>query len=120
MVKLEQSYITGFTDAEGSFGVSIRKCSKHIQGFRVSIWFTIGVHKKDLGLLMSIKNFFNGVGFIGKLADDSVQYRVTSLKDLEVLIAHFDKYPLMTQKLADYTLFRLVYELVSTKKHLTK
>jgi hypothetical protein len=44
---------------------------------------------------------------------------VTSLADLEVVIDHFDKYPLITQKRADYMLFKQVVDLVKCKKHLT-
>ena len=34
-----------------------------------------------------------------------IQYRVTSLKDLiNVIIPHFDKYPLISKKRADYEL----------------
>jgi len=45
-----------------------------------------------------IKSYF-GVGNISKEYKNIVQYRVTSLKDLtNVIIPHFDKYPLITQK----------------------
>jgi hypothetical protein len=48
-----------------------------------------------------------------------IQYRVSSVKDLQVVIDHFDKYPLITQKLADYLLFKRAFELVKRKEHLT-
>ena len=48
-----------------------------------------------------------------------IQYRVSSVKDLQVVIDHFDKYPLITQKLADYLLFKQAFELVKRKEHLT-
>jgi len=35
------------------------------------------------------------------------------------VIDHFDKYPLITQKLADYLLFKQAFELVKRKMHLT-
>ena len=60
-----------------------------------------------------------GIGSITNLGKDSVQYRVSSVKDLEVIIDHFDKYPLITQKLADYLLFKQAFELVKRKEHLT-
>ena len=40
---------------------------------------------------------------------DSKQYRVSSLSNLQVIIEHFDKYPLITQKQADYLLFNKLY-----------
>jgi hypothetical protein len=49
-----------------------------------------------------------GVGQIYKHGKDSIQLRVSSVKDLQVIIDHFDKYPLITQKLADYLLFKRV------------
>jgi hypothetical protein len=47
-------------------------------------------------------------------------YNVTSLQDLtNVIIPHFDKYPLITQKLADFILFKKVIDLMNRKEHLT-
>jgi len=49
-----------------------------------------------------------------------VQYRVASLQDLtNVRIPHFDKYPLITQKKADFELFKFVIDLMNCKEHLT-
>ena len=59
-------------------------------------------------------------GNIRKHGKDSIQYRVSSIKDLKVIIDHFDKYPLITQKLADYLLFKQFVEILSRKEHLTK
>jgi hypothetical protein len=61
-----------------------------------------------------------GVGKIYKHGKDSLELRVSSLKNLRVVIKHFDKYPLITQKLADYILFKQAVELVQQKEHLTK
>src|ERR1700722_13337867 len=46
-------------------------------------------------------------------------YRVASLRDItNVIIPHFDKYPLITQKRADYILFKQGVNLVNLKAHL--
>lgn len=42
------------------------------------------------------------------------------IDDLKVIIYHFDKYPLRTQKQADYLLFKEVFELMLKKEHLTE
>jgi len=50
-------------------------------------------------------------------------YRISSLKDFnEIIIPHFTKYPLITQKKADYDLFKKVVALIGThkKEHLTQ
>lgn len=47
-------------------------------------------------------------------------YSVESIRDLtNAIIPHFNKYPLITQKSADFELFKMVVELMSKKKHLT-
>lgn len=38
---------------------------------------------------------------------------------MKVIIPHFDKYPLATQKLADYMLFKEIVSLMKIKEHLT-
>jgi hypothetical protein len=38
---------------------------------------------------------------------------------MQILIAHLDKYPLLTQKWADYQLFKQAYEMIVRKEHLT-
>lgn len=40
---------------------------------------------------------------------------VRTLKELRVVIDHFDKYPLLTQKRADFELFKLIVEIMSRK-----
>jgi hypothetical protein len=37
-----------------------------------------------------------------------------------VLIAHLDKYPLITKKYRDYVIFKSVVELISKKEHLNE
>lgn len=59
------------------------------------------------------------VGKITKLGAESILYRVSSIEDLKVIIAHFDKYPLITYKWIDYLLFKQVFELIEKGEHLT-
>src|SRR5690606_15047341 len=65
-----------------------------------------------------IKTFFR-VGNIYEIGADAIQYSVYSATDLVRLIDHFDKYPLITQKQADYLLFKKVVGLINNNKHLT-
>jgi len=48
-----------------------------------------------------------------------VQFRVESTKELQVIIDHFDRYPLISAKVADYLLFKQCYNLIKLKEHLT-
>jgi len=76
------------------------------------------LHQKDRPLLELIKNYL-GVGNIYKSGKDSIRLRVHSRKDLAVIINHFDKYPLISQKQADYLLFKQTFVLFNNKEHLT-
>lgn len=120
---LNPYYVTGFSDGEASFHVSIVKNKNFKVGYQVSLVFTIQLHIKDLNLIEKIKSYF-GVGIISIKNKDgkpySVIYSVKSLKDiLTVIIPHFDKYPLLTKKRADFILFKLIAILMSKGEHLT-
>ena len=116
--ELNPYYITGFTDGEGCFFLGISPDSKSKTGYRVKASFQIGLHIKDLALLEIIQMFF-GVGKISKLGAESIQFRVYALKDLKVILHHFDKYPLLTNKQSDYLLFKQVVNLMEEGKHFT-
>ena len=115
---LNPNYITGFTDGEGCFFIGISPDSKYKTGYRVKAIFQIGLHEKDFALLEQINLFF-GVGKVTKLGAESIQYRVSGLDDLNIIINHFDNYPLLTRKQSDYLLFKEVINLMKEGKHLT-
>lgn len=54
------------------------------------------------------------------MTKDAVQYRVESIADLAKIVEFFNTYPLITQKQADFLLFKECYELIINKKHTTK
>jgi hypothetical protein len=116
--KLDPNYVTGFTDGEGCFYIGISPNSKSSSGFRIKLSFQIGLHEKDKEFLNIIQSYF-GVGNISKLAGDSVLYRVTSIEELKIIIDHFERYPLITQKYKDYLLFKQAFELIKNKEHLS-
>lgn len=118
---IHSNYITGFSDGESSFHISILKKKGYKVGYQVLPIFTIQLHIKDLGLLNKLKSYF-GVGVITiKGRSNSAIYSVQSIKDItNSIIPHFDKYPLLTQKKADYILFKQVIDLMNVGKHLTR
>lgn len=111
-------FITGFSDAEGCFMIPIVKSNRCKLGFQVQAKFQICLHEKDLQLLSMIQSNL-GVGSIIKGKGTAI-YCVANLKEItDVLIQHFEKYPLMTQKRADYELFKQAVKFVQNKEHLT-
>jgi hypothetical protein len=77
-----------------------------------------GLDKRDRALLGIIQSYF-GVGKIYERGKSVIDYRVQSVEGLEVIINHFDSYPLITDKWADYQLFKMAFEIVKSKEHLT-
>jgi hypothetical protein len=74
---------------------------------------------KDKALLELIRAYF-GVGSVTKKGKDQYQYRVCSVKDIvRVIIPHFIKYPLISQKRADFEIFKSIVEMLDRKEHLT-
>lgn len=111
-------FVTGFSDAEGSFWISVLKDKTYKIGWSIKLCFEIGLAKKDLALLEEIQKFF-GVGKIFMKSNGSISYRVTSIKELQVIIEHFNKYPLLTEKSKDFELWAQIFYLIQNKEHLT-
>ena len=98
--------------------VTVNPHTEYRTGYRVKATFSIGLHKRDLALLELIQQYL-GVGSItNNLNTNGIIYRVSGLKELKVIISHFDKYPLLTKKQADFLLFKQVISLLEDGEHL--
>ena len=97
------------------------------------------LHVKDKALLQEIQSYLvpspslrggdqrgptgdppPGVGKIYKHGPESLQFLVSSFKELDTVINHFKMYPLMTNKCSDLKLFIMVHEIIRRKEHLTQ
>lgn len=98
-------FLTGFMDAEASFKISIRHDKKYKTNWRISLTFQIKLHVKDIALLKSIQNTL-GVGTITLHNKDTANFNVYSINEMQVIIDHCVKYPLITAKYSDFLLFK--------------
>lgn len=113
-------FISGLVDAEGTFVIIIRKAANYRLGWRVEAVFRIGFHKRDLALLEQIQAYFGGVGSIVRQGQDFYAYRVSSLKHILIhILPHFDQFPLISKKRADYLLWREVILILKSGEHLS-
>lgn len=119
--KLNPHWVTGFSDGEACFSIDISRVKDHSLGWKITPIFSIGLHSKDLALIEEIQSFFKGVGKVYLQENYKVVvFRIKSIKDLaQYVIPHFEKYPLLTQKRADFLLFKQVVDLMLRKEHLT-
>lgn len=122
VVKLHPYFITGFSDAECTFHVSITYRADYKFNWKIRALFAIGTHLEELPLLLSIQEYFKGVGYITKdVKNNEVRYTVTKIEDLiNVIIPHFKSYPLLTKKKLDFILWVKIISIMADKKHLTE
>ena len=116
--------LTKNKNAESSFIIRISKNTQNKRtkiGWIVSSNFQITLHQRDFSLLLMLQQFFGGIGKINiDPKRESSKYTIIKLNDLKnVIIPHFEKYPLLTQKGADFCLFQRVLEIISNKNHLS-
>lgn len=119
--KLSPQWITGFCDGESCFSIKIAKDITRKHQIKINPSFSIELHKKDIYILYMFKNFFNAGSIIERVRDGkpSAIYSVQSIKILyKIIIPHFKKYPLLTQKKIDFILFNDAVEILYTNKHL--
>ena len=59
------------------------------------------------------------MGNIHRNRPNALQFKVSSVEDLKLLVKHFKQYPLKSTKEADFKLCLMVMELMIRKEHLT-
>lgn len=102
--KLNPYYLTGFVllrTGEGCFLINIHSKSDRKLGYAVSLSFKLKLHLRDKELLEKIRDFFGQLRRVGNITirkDGFIEYAIYSIKDIEVIILHFDIYPLITKK----------------------
>ncbi len=117
----DASYITGLVDGEGSFLISFQQRTKMKTGVEVRPSFTLSQHQRNLALLKWLQNFFGCGSLRFNKSDQTYKYEVRSLKDLvDVVIPHFEAYPLRSSKFKDFLTFKEVCKIIQQGGHLTK
>jgi len=111
-------YVTGLSDGESSFIVSIYQRGN---SWTVRCSYELWLHTSDLPLLHKLQAFFQ-VGSVNlRKYRPIASFTVTRIDDLlSVIVPHFSNYPLQTQKHSDFLLWAKVVELVHSGSHLTQ
>jgi hypothetical protein len=110
-------WISGFTQADGSFTVSFEKREKGIL-YRPNPIFSLSQTNVEWDMFVSLQKYL-GIGSVYKNRN-GVVFVVKSIKDiLTVVVPMFDSVPLRGGKLESYLKFRKVVLLMQDKKHLT-
>jgi len=111
-------YLSGFTDGEGSFNVSLRKRPDHTMGWQIVL--TFNVSQKESYILSQFKKHLGCGRIVQRKSDGLFMYVVdnpTSLQDK--VIPFFKEYGFLSQtKKYNFSVFCQIAELVFQKEHL--
>ena len=125
--RLKTAYwISGFTDGEGCFTISVIKNSTTRFGKQIFPEFVITQGAKSLNALKTIKKYFNcGSIILNKRYDNHndylYRYCVRSILELnEIIIPFFNYFQLKTEKRKDFEIFKKAIKMMSNKEHLKK
>lgn len=113
-------YVTGLTDAEGSFQITIQDSKgKGLTGFKPFLEFKITQKNHSQGILYELQKYFKcGRIIIDNRKTETMKFVVTNINDLLTkVIPHFDNYPLITSKCLNYIDFKSAVILMNNKKH---
>jgi len=110
-------FISGFTEGEGSFNISLRKKPDYKLGWQVVLSFNIS--QKDVSVLNLIHKTLDCGIIKTRKIDNLHSFDVTSAGDLtEKVIPFFQKYPLLSEsKKRNFSIFCEVSNLVKRGEH---
>lgn len=118
-ITLKDAWLSGFTDAEGCFNVSITANTRYALGHVIRMRFL--VDQKDKLILDSIRDLF-GFGKVTLRSGTKGVYRYTVIgfKSMNDVIAYFKLFPLRTKKALSFDKWLTIHNIVSNKLHLNK
>ena len=113
------NYISGYTDGEGCFSISISKRTKLNVGWEIKPSFAVGQNFDRAEVLHLMQNYFN-CGHIRK-DKKTLKYEVRKLEDLiNLIIPHFKKYPMLSSKQKYFEKFEKICLQIKNLQHLKK
>lgn len=118
-ITLQDAWLSGFTDAEGCFNVSITANSRYTLGHVIKMRYLLD--QKDSVILNKVYELFGfGKVTLRSGTDNVYRYTVTGFKPLNDVIAYFKLFPLKTKKALSFEKWLIIHHQVSNKLHLTE
>ena len=114
-ISLDNYWLTGFTQTDGCFNISITKSKTHKTGYSVGLEYS--VKQNDA---IPLKLLYDTIKMGNLFQDNSGVwcYKSTEYKTALLLINYFDSFHLFSGKYVNYLKFRKVYIMITNGKHL--
>ncbi|GGU89359.1 hypothetical protein GCM10010211_64830 [Streptomyces albospinus] len=118
-----KEWLSGFTDAEGNFNITLRKKqidakTNQISSYsNASLTFQIGLHIDDLNVLKTIQTYLN----CGKISisKNRCNYFVNDITSLQnIIVPFFNENKLKSSKFSQFLILAKAVDLFSLKAHL--
>jgi len=118
-VTLKDAWLSGFTDAEGCFNISITPNARYILTHVIKMRFILD--QKDEVILNTIRDLFGfGKVSLRSKTDGVYRYTATGFKCMNDVLSYFKLFPLLTKKALSYNKCLVIYDIISNKLHLTE
>jgi hypothetical protein len=118
-VTLQDAWLSGFTDAEGCFNVSITSNERYTLKNVIRMRYLLD--QKDSSILLVIQKLFGfGKVTLRSKTDSVYRYTVTGFKSNKKIISYFKVFPLLTKKANSFEMWSTVHDIVSNKLHLSE
>jgi hypothetical protein len=130
----DNSWFTGFTEADGHFGIKyVEKKEKsetrnRSTSLNISLRFRLDQRAYDKSTSSSMKPFMEELALclscnLNTYKNKTVEVlslSVSALDNIKIIMNYFDKYPLIGDKLNDYDKWKIVYKMILLKEHLSE
>lgn len=131
---IENSWLTGFTEAGGHFVIKYiekkgkSETRKRSESESISVNFWLDQRAYDKSTSSNMKPFMKQLAFfldcylttfVDK-TDEVLSLYPSSFDSIKTIINYYDKYPLLGYKLNDYKKWKIVYNMIISKEHLSE
>jgi LAGLIDADG endonuclease len=112
------AYVTGYVDGEGCFTVSISPRAKLLVGWEVRPSLSVSQNGDRAEVLHLVQSLFGCGSIRADRSDRTLKWETRRLEDLlDRVIPHFEHYPLLSGKNADFERFAAVCRLMAAGEH---
>lgn len=130
----DNSWFTGFTEADGYFGIKyVERKSKSDTGKRsisenVSLRFRLDQRLYDKPTSTCMKPFMENLAlfltcnlksYTNNTGSEILSLSISSIDGVKFLVNYFNSYPLLGNKINDFKKWELVYNMIISKEHIT-
>lgn len=111
-VTLQDAWLSGFTDAEGCFNVTITSNARYALGHVIRMRYILD--QKDSSILQVIRNLFGlGKVTLRSETDGVYRYTITGFKSMDGVVSYFKVFPLLTKKARSFEKWSTIHNLVA-------